>query len=264
MAEVSAAAAAAAAASRGSAVGHDGTSPAGQDTSDKCQLVNPPFVHCLTVPDVSSNCRPWCQLVGVARGDGGVLVCDPELGFPAPSTSASQSSTSTPSQRSSKQRAAAASQQDQRAGGGTAGGDAYNSSSDNKQGSVHTWSGPRLWSVAHTRPAAAAAFSSAGVHDNKAAPAFLVSGGEDRQLLVWSLQSGHQDPATSITSTAAAAGTHADGSHGPAATELVQRCAHGSKVNCMAAGTGAGKGLLFVGDTRKRLCVYKWMPAQEP
>jgi hypothetical protein len=80
---------------------------------EESQLFNPPLVHAISVPAVDSNCRPWCQLVGIARGDGVVEVLDADGTTAVPGStadskkgaiSAAKSTASSPGKAGSKSR----------------------------------------------------------------------------------------------------------------------------------------------------------------
>lgn len=294
------------------------------ESTSENQLFNPPLVHALAVPATSSSCRPWSQLVAVARGDGTVQVWDADAPAPKPSPGSSgaggsgggKSGKKGGSKGGAKQAAPSAaapaaagapagqeaehSAQGTEAGSESQGTQGAGSSSSSSSPSIPslppgTWLGPRELGRAqggHTRPASSLAFAwlepagasvaAAGSSGSKAAggsqggPTHLVSGGEDRRILVWRLRAplAHADAPLEATGAARATGEGAgsvtepagvSSQEGPTGTaeaapwsELALDFKHGRKVNQLCVGSWqGGPSLLFVADTSKLLSCYR-------
>lgn len=239
-------------------------------------------VHCLAVP--STSARPWCQFVAAARGDGSVEVFDADA---QPSSSSSSGSSGSKAKGPNRAQAAA---------------------DEGGQGACKSWRGPLLLTRAqggHTRPASAACFigdasdtgagsaqggggqgggacspgvpkrSSAG----RGAPTHVLSGSEDRRLLVWQLPQLGQAQGSGVTEWLVSGGSqggeesaqgllrqHGDG-NGSSAQQgppqlLAGEASHGRKINCVHAvpapsASSLHSTLACVGDTSRRLACYR-------
>jgi len=250
-------------------------------------------VHALCVPATSS--RPWCQVVAAARGDGSVEVFDLDADAQA-SSSSSGSGSSRSGAGGGKQ------------GKGTAeAGDGSCSSSSVAVGDGEVveggrrnvpWRGPLVLNRAqggHTRPATTAAFlgdvsvsasnvqstdsggrgSSSSTSASKqqgaaaGAPSHLLSGSEDRRLLLWrlpllgQLQGGGTEWRPQTEQQGSEGGPDGDGRR----SLLAESFEHGRKINCVHIAPNPTQQqhssvhpyscVAFVGDTSRRVSCYR-------
>lgn len=250
------------------------------------QVLNPPFVHALAVPQVASSCRPWSQLAAVALGDGSVHVLDADMKPDECAVGASSSGkTARPSSKVRKHQ--------QRPKGQAFAGAAFGSveavgAAVGAVWAVRTpgaWVGPRRWGReegGHSRPAAAVAFvwePPGGLHgggqerlsplESDGGPAYVVSGSQDKRLLLWGLRMGRMGEAGgcgagqgqqgesgmaelehSETATA-----HGEEPHGPQSRAPLVEVQHGRKVNCLHSWSQ----LIAVADTSRQLTLYRFI-----
>ena len=84
----------------------------------------------------------------------------------------------------------------------------------------------------------------------------LVSGGNDRRVLLWDWAAAA--PPGSGWAAEADAGSGPGSLHAGGAGALLHAIEHGAKVNCVEAGAnGAGRAVVLVGGTQRRLAVYE-------
>lgn len=152
------------------------------------------------------------------------------------------------------------------------GADGSCSSSADADGRQRSWQGSLVFNRAkggHTRPATAVAFLSAASSSDLAGtssskqqgaghtPSHLLSGSEDRRLLLWELpQLGVQGKGTEWVSHA---DEHESGERSAESKSLVAHADHGRKINCvhvMHSGDAEQAPLAFVGDTSRKLSCY--------
>lgn len=252
-------------------------------------------VHALAVP--SGSGRPWCQVAAAARGDGTVELFDVDAAEAAGSSSSGGGGAGRGKGGHKGQGGKGAG----KGGGGAgpqadAGGEQGAPPCSGGRGAGAGGAGPRRWrgplmldraQGGHTRPAStlcllglgppAGSSSSGGGDDGAGAcPSHVLSGSEDRRLLLWRLPrlaqvqggGGGTEWAWPDAEEGGSQGEGADGGGGGGGVQGPLVCAqpHGRKINCVHAAVGAGGGggegggaraLAFVADTSRRLACYR-------